>query len=176
MLFEDVTIAVQPCAAAPKDESPVLCFQPGQVLLVEKEGVPCLPVYRQVKPLLPEGTVLIALLTADGQAAFTPDPLGDEVIPQGNGLSYGPMRLFREMDCRSGAVLTAAHHLWQWMRRNRFCGGCDRSVGYVLFLGLFQKGFGGECESVGELQFLDQQNVVVARSGAERKTRMSLRR
>ena len=34
------------------------------------------------------------------------------------------MRLFREMDCRSGAVLTAAHHLWQWMRRNRFCGGC----------------------------------------------------
>ena len=29
MLFEDVTIAVQPCAAAPKDESPVLCFQPG---------------------------------------------------------------------------------------------------------------------------------------------------
>ena len=124
MLFEDVTIAVQPCAAAPKDESPVLCFQPGQVLLVEKEGVPCLPVYRQVKPLLPEGTVLIALLTADGQAVFTPDPLGDEVIPQGNGLSYGPMRLFREMDCRSGAVLTAAHHLWQWMRRNRFCGGC----------------------------------------------------
>ena len=48
MLFEDVTIAVQPCAAAPKDESPVLCFQPGQVLLVEKESVPCLPVYRQV--------------------------------------------------------------------------------------------------------------------------------
>ena len=76
----------------------------------------------------------------------------------------------------AGAVLTAAHHLWQWMRRNRFCGGCDRSVGYVLFPGLFQKGFGGECESVGELQFLDQQNVVVARSGAERKTRMSLRR
>ena len=124
MLFEDVTIAVQPCAAAPKDESPVLCFQPGQVLLVEKESVPCLPVYRQVKPLLPEGTVLIALLTADGQAVFTPDPLGDEIVPEGNGLSYGPMRLFREMDCRSGAVLTAAHHLWQWMRRNRFCGGC----------------------------------------------------
>lgn len=124
MLFEDVRIAVQPCAAAPKDESPVLCFQPGQVLLVEKESVPCLPVYRQVKPLLPEGTVLIALLTADGQAAFTPDPLGDEIVPEGNGLSYGPMRLFREMDCRSGAVLTAAHHLWQWMRRNRFCGGC----------------------------------------------------
>ena len=67
---------------------------------------------------------MIALLTADGQAVFTPDPLGDEVVPEGNGLSYGPMRLFREMDCRSGAVLTAAHHLWQWMRRNRFCGGC----------------------------------------------------
>ena len=40
MLFEDVTIAVQPCAAAPKDESPVLCFQPGQVLLVEKRACP----------------------------------------------------------------------------------------------------------------------------------------
>ena len=51
MLFEDVTIAVQPCAAAPKDESPVLCFQPGQVLLVEKESVPCLPDRRSLRPI-----------------------------------------------------------------------------------------------------------------------------
>ncbi len=29
MLFEDVTIAVQPCAAAPKDESPVPVFSAG---------------------------------------------------------------------------------------------------------------------------------------------------
>ena len=89
MLFEDVTIAVQPCAAAPKDESPVLCFQPGQVLLVEKESVPCLPVYRQVKPLLPEGTVLIALLTADGQAVFTPDPLGTRSSPKETACPMG---------------------------------------------------------------------------------------
>ena len=124
MLFENVSIGVQPCAASFTEESPVLCFQPGRVLLGTKEGVPCLPLYRQVRPLLPEGTPLTELLTVDGQAIFMPDPLGDATVPEGDGLCYGPVRLFREMDCRSGAAVTAAHHLWQWMRRNRFCGGC----------------------------------------------------
>lgn len=124
MLFQDISIDVQPRAAALTDASHVLCFQPGQVLLGSKGGAPRLPLYREVEPLLPPDMEWTALLTVDGQAIFTPDPLREGTVPEGNGLHYGPVRLFRDMDSRSAAAVTAAHHLWQWMRRNRFCGGC----------------------------------------------------
>ena len=128
MLFQDVSVDVQPRAAALTDASPVLCFQPGQVLLGAKEEFPCLPSYQEVRPLLPLGMELTELLAVDGQTLFTPDPLREETVPEGNGLHYGPVRLFR--DSRSAAAVTAAHHLWQWMRRNRFCGGCGGKMAH----------------------------------------------
>lgn len=78
----------------------MLCFQPGQVLLGSKEGAPRLPLYREVEPLLPPDMEWTALLTVDGQAIFTPDPLREGTVPEGNGLHYGPVRLFRDMDSR----------------------------------------------------------------------------
>ena len=68
MLFQDISIDVQPRAAALTDASHVLCFQPGQVLLGSKGGAPRLPLNREVEPLLPPDMEWTALLTVDGQA------------------------------------------------------------------------------------------------------------
>lgn len=125
VILGDVSFSVKPTHAAPAEDSLFLCFRGGKALLArDGQGAPALPVLAGVRPLLPPETALFELAHTCDQDVFVPDPLNDWDVPEGEGLSYQPIRAFHSMPFSQGAILTSAWHLWSWYRANRFCGAC----------------------------------------------------
>ena len=124
MILGDVSFSIKPNGMRPERDSVFLCFQKGKVLLAEKDGASALPTLAQVESLLPEGTVPFELAHTKDQDVFVPEPLAGREVPQGNGLTYQPIRAFHSMPFSQGAMVTSAWHLWSWYRSNRFCGEC----------------------------------------------------
>lgn len=125
MILGEVSFSIQPAQLVPEDGSLFLCFQQGQVLLGSDGGNLIIPTYAMVKPLLPEGLSPFELAHTQQQTVFIPDPLKPASIPEGCGLKYESLRSFRHMPFDAGAIITSASHLWNWYRRNHFCGACS---------------------------------------------------
>ncbi|MDD3335587.1 MAG: NAD(+) diphosphatase [Eubacteriales bacterium] len=128
MILGETSFSVQPGRRAPEDASLYFCFQQGRILLGEKAGKPTLPTYAMVKPLLPEGVNAFELAHTESKSIFCPDPMGEVTVPEGDGLRYQAIGTFHSMDFADGSLLTSAYHLWNWYRRNRFCGVCGHGL------------------------------------------------
>lgn len=126
MILGDVSFSVKPTGQPATDNSLFLAFKGRQVLLYEREGVPAIPTYAMVKPLLPQGLRPFELAHTETCELYVPDPLADADVPEGGGLSYHGVRAFHDMPFSEGAILTAASHLWSWYRRSRRCGACGQ--------------------------------------------------
>ncbi|MEG2253368.1 MAG: NAD(+) diphosphatase [Clostridia bacterium] len=128
MILGTESFSVQPLHQPPADDSLFLCFRNGRVLLAQADDAPQMPVYAQVRPLLPADTTPFELAHTSHGAIFVPSPFAEVPVLACDSLHYAPVSILHTMDDQAASVLASAHHLWNWYVANRFCGRCGQPL------------------------------------------------
>lgn len=126
MLTGCADLSIAPVYAIAGDDSYVLVFEKGDILLAGGDDQPQLPTYAQLAAMLPKAERLFALASVGNATAYAPHPFDDVRVPEGNGLRYQSVRAFMRMDEPQASLLTACSHLWRWYMQNRYCGKCGK--------------------------------------------------
>lgn len=114
MILGNAAFSVQPTHAQPAAGSLFLCFQNDTVLLSSAGGAFHLPVWAQALSLLPKVFRPFELAHAGQTAVFSPHPFQKGFIPEGNGLCYQNIGVFRQMENNEASILASGWHLWNW--------------------------------------------------------------
>lgn len=128
MILGNAAFSVQPTHAQPAADSLFLCFQNDTVLLSSAGGAFHLPVWAQALSLLPKVFRPFELAHAGQTAVFSPHPFQKGFIPEGNGLCYQNIGVFRQMENNEASILASGWHLWSWYDKSRFCGHCGKPL------------------------------------------------
>lgn len=129
MLTGNADLSVTPKHIAPRNQDYVLIFKKDQVLTSGDDTSPSLATYEQLKPLLPKDTQLFELVCAESVIVFCPDPSQGVEVAEQNGLCYRGIRAFQRAEEPQASLMTAGFHLWNWYRKNRYCGRCGKPMG-----------------------------------------------
>ena len=128
MIFTHPSFSPVPFDAQWKDESLFAAFDGGRILLSEKDDVFSLPTCAQIRRLTECSFAPFALARVEGRDILSVHPFESRSIPEGAGLKYHSMGIFRTLPFHDAALVAACNHLWNWYGQNRFCGSCGHAL------------------------------------------------
>ena len=120
MILGHPEFSVAPLGSPITEQSLFFHFHQGKILLYQNE----LPVWSQVKFLLPDNFQPFELAHAGEQMIFSMHPHTSSALPESDHLQYQEINVFRNMPMEKASLITSCLHLWRWYEANRFCGRC----------------------------------------------------